>query len=167
MVMVAFPASGRRWITLTDMSESERLPVLLLNGPNLNTLGVREPAVYGSDTLADVVDLAERTAAELGLGIRAAQTNHEGQMIDWIHEARGQISGIVINPGGWTHTSVALADALVVPEVPIMEVHISNVHRREEFRHHSYVSPIASGVIAGYGIRGYEFAIRRLADLLG
>lgn len=147
-------------------SQAEPRPILLLNGPNLNMLGVREPAVYGSDTLADAVDLAERTAAELGFGLRAAQTNHEGQMIDWIQEARGQVSGIVINPGGWTHTSVALADALVVPEVPVVEVHISNVHRREEFRHHSFVSSIAEGVIAGFGIRGYEFAIRRLAELV-
>lgn len=141
-------------------------PILLLNGPNLNTLGLREPDIYGSDTLADVVNLAERTAAELGYGLRAAQTNHEGEMIDWIHEARGQVSGIVINAGGWTHTSVALADALVIPEVPVIEVHISNVHRRESFRHHSYVSAIAAGVIVGFGTRGYEFAIRRLADLI-
>lgn len=149
-----------------DQEFPEPLPILLLNGPNLNTLGVRQPEVYGSDTLADVVGLAEKVAAELGFGLRAAQTNHEGQMIDWIHEARGQISGIVINPAGWTHTSVALADALVVPEVPVIEVHISNVHKREAFRHHSYVSPIASGVIAGFGISGYEFAIRRLAQLV-
>ncbi|MAU83798.1 MAG: type II 3-dehydroquinate dehydratase [Gordonia sp.] len=145
----------------------EPLPILLLNGPNLNTLGVRQPEVYGAATLDDVVALAERTAAELGYGLRAAQTNYEGQMIDWLHEARGQISGIVINPAAWTHTSVALADALVIPEVPIMEVHISNVHKREAFRHHSYVSPLASGVIAGFGIRGYEFAIRQLVDVLG
>lgn len=97
---------------------TEPLPILLLNGPNLNTLGTRQPEVYGSDTLADVVDLAERTAAELGFGLRAAQTNHEGQMIDWIHESVRQVSGIVINPAGWTHTSVALADALVIPGVP-------------------------------------------------
>ncbi|MEE3852217.1 type II 3-dehydroquinate dehydratase [Gordonia sp. LSe1-13] len=146
---------------------TEPLPILLLNGPNLNTLGVRQPEVYGAATLDDVVDLAERTAGELGFGLRAAQTNHEGQMIDWLHEARGQISGIVINPAAWTHTSVALADALVIPDVPIMEVHISNVHKREAFRHHSYVSPLAAGVIAGYGIRGYEFAIRRLVELVG
>ncbi|GAB86341.1 type II 3-dehydroquinate dehydratase [Gordonia rubripertincta] len=149
-----------------DPAGPEPLPILLLNGPNLNTLGTREPAIYGSETLDDVVDLAERTASELGFGLRAAQTNHEGQMIDWIHEAVGKISGIVINPGGWTHTSVALADALVVPGVPIFEVHISNVHKREAFRHHSYVSPLAAGVIAGYGIRGYEFAIRRLAEIV-
>ncbi|WP_238420877.1 type II 3-dehydroquinate dehydratase [Gordonia sp. 'Campus'] len=152
---------------MSDAAAPEPLPILLLNGPNLNTLGTREPAVYGSDTLADVVDLAERTAAELGYGLRAAQTNHEGQMLDWIHESVGEISGIVINPGGWTHTSVALVDALVVPGVPVMEVHISNVHKREAFRHHSYVSSIAAGVIAGYGIRGYEFAIRRLVELVG
>lgn len=152
--------------TDADAADATRLPILLLNGPNLNTLGLRQPEIYGGDTLADVVDLAERTAAELGWGLRAAQTNHEGEMIDWIHDARGNVSGIVINPGGWTHTSVALADALVIPEVPIMEVHISNVHKRESFRHHSYLSPLASGIIIGYGIRGYEFAVRRLADLI-
>ncbi|MFT4043663.1 MAG: type II 3-dehydroquinate dehydratase [Gordonia sp. (in: high G+C Gram-positive bacteria)] len=146
---------------------AEPLPILLLNGPNLNTLGLRQPQVYGSSTLRDVVELAQRTAAELGFGLQAEQTNHEGDMIDQIHAARGRNSGIVINPGGWTHTSVALADALVIPEIPVMEVHISNVAAREPFRHHSYVSPIASGVIAGYGIRGYEFAIRRLVELIG
>lgn len=142
-------------------------PILLLNGPNLNMLGTRQPDVYGADTLDDVVRLAERTAADLGFGLRAFQTNHEGELIDAVHAARGEVSGIVINPGGWTHTSVALADALVIPEVPIVEVHISNVHQREAFRHHSFVSPIASAVIAGCGIAGYEFAVRRLAALAG
>ncbi|MGB3602334.1 MAG: type II 3-dehydroquinate dehydratase [Gordonia sp. (in: high G+C Gram-positive bacteria)] len=142
------------------------LPILLLNGPNLNMLGARQPEVYGADTLADVVLLVERVAAELDFGVRALQTNHEGEMIDAIHAARGEVSGIVINPGGWTHTSVALADALVIPEVPIVEVHISNVHARETFRHHSYISPIAAAVIAGCGTAGYEFAVRRLASLL-
>lgn len=141
-------------------------PILLLNGPNLNTLGVREPDVYGATTLADVVASAERRAAERGFGLRAAQTNSEGQMIDWIHEARGQVSGIIINPGGWTHTSVALADALVIPEVPIVEVHISNVHKREPFRAHSYVSPIAVGVIAGLGVAGYDYAVQFLTEYL-
>ncbi|MGO3324974.1 type II 3-dehydroquinate dehydratase [Gordonia sp. (in: high G+C Gram-positive bacteria)] len=145
---------------------SSDLPVLLLNGPNLNTLGTRQPEVYGVETLEDVVRLAERTAADVGLGLRAFQTNHEGEMIDAIHAARGDVSGIVINPGGWTHTSVALADALVIPEVPIIEVHISNVHAREAFRRHSYISPIAAGVIAGCGILGYEFAVRRMAMLV-
>lgn len=140
--------------------------VLVLNGPNLNMLGTRQPEVYGRATLADVVALCEKTAATHGLDVKAEQSNHEGQLIDWIHEARGVASGIVINPGGLTHTSVALRDALVIPEVLIIEVHISNVHAREEFRHHSYVSPIASGVIAGLGIDGYRFAIERLAALI-
>ncbi|MFM9378948.1 type II 3-dehydroquinate dehydratase [Gordonia sp. VNK21] len=147
------------------MANEER-PILLLNGPNLNTLGLRQPEIYGTATLADVVALVERTAADLGYGVRALQTNHEGEMIDAIHAARGQISGIVVNPAGWTHTSVALADALVVPEVPVIEVHISNVAAREPFRHHSYVSPIASAVIAGCGIRGYEYAVRQMVTLV-
>lgn len=140
------------------------LPILLLNGPNLNTLGIRQPEVYGSTTLAQIVESAERRAAERGFGLRAAQTNHEGQLIDWIHEARGQVSGIIINPGGWTHTSVALADALLVPEVPIVEVHISNIAKREPFRHHSYISPIAVGTIAGLGVAGYDYALQFLME---
>ncbi|MFT3898701.1 MAG: type II 3-dehydroquinate dehydratase [Gordonia sp. (in: high G+C Gram-positive bacteria)] len=148
------------------MAENGKLPLLLLNGPNLNTLGLRQPDVYGDTTLAEVVRDCEKLAAELGFGLRAAQTNHEGEMIDWLHEARGHVGGIIINPGAWTHTSVALADALVIPEVPIVEVHISNIHRREPFRHHSYVSPLAEGVIAGFGVRGYEYAVRFLADVL-
>lgn len=140
--------------------------ILLLNGPNLNTLGIRQPEVYGTATLDDVVTLATTTAAELGFTVEARQTNHEGEMLEWIHGARGNVGGIVINPGAWTHTSIALRDALSVPEVPIIEIHISNVHAREEFRHKSYVSGIASGVIAGFGIRGYEFAVRRLVDLI-
>ena len=139
--------------------------ILLLNGPNLNMLGTRQPEVYGQETLADVVALCQQTAAAHGRTVRAEQSNHEGQLIDWIHEARGVASGIVINPGGLTHTSVALRDALVVPEIPIIEVHISNVHAREEFRHHSFVSPIASGVIAGFGVAGYGYAIERLNSL--
>lgn len=140
-------------------------PIWILNGPNLNMLGTRQPEVYGHETLGDVIALCEKTAAAHGRTVRAEQSNHEGQIIDWIHEARGNASGIVINPGGLTHTSVALRDALVIPEVPIIEVHISNVHAREEFRHHSYVSPIASGVIAGFGIAGYGFAVERLVAL--
>lgn len=145
---------------------SEPLPILLLNGPNLDQLGNRQPEVYGSATLDDVVGLVERTAAGLGYGVRALQTNHEGEMIDAIGAARGEISGIVVNPAGWTHTSVALADALVIPEVPVIEVHISNVHAREAFRRHSYVSPIAAGVIAGFGVAGYEYAVRHLVTLV-
>lgn len=142
------------------------LPILLLNGPNLNMLGSRQPEVYGTATLDDIVARVEATAAEYGVGVRALQTNHEGEMVDAIGAARGTISGIVINPAAWTHTSVALIDALVLPEVPIIEVHLSNVHARESFRHHSYVSPIAAGVIAGFGIAGYEYAVRHLVTLV-
>ncbi|MFC8526344.1 type II 3-dehydroquinate dehydratase [Nocardia sp. NPDC057227] len=140
-------------------------PILVLNGPNLNMLGTRQPEVYGSDTLDDVVALCRATAERYGREIAAFQSNSEGALIDRIHAARGVASGIVINPGGLTHTSVALRDALVIPELPIVEVHISNVHAREEFRHHSYVSPIATAVVAGMGVFGYaaavEFLIRR------
>jgi 3-dehydroquinate dehydratase-2 len=139
-------------------------PILVLNGPNLNMLGIRQPEVYGSDTLDDVVELCERTAARYGRAIAAFQSNSEGALIDRIHRARGAESGIVINPGGLTHTSVALRDALVIPDVPIVEVHISNVHAREEFRHHSYISPIATAVVAGMGIHGYAAAIEFLLN---
>ncbi|WP_054815384.1 type II 3-dehydroquinate dehydratase [Nocardia arizonensis] len=138
-------------------------PILVLNGPNLNMLGTRQPEVYGSETLDDVLDLCRRTAAEFGRAIVGFQSNSEGALIDRIHAARGAESAIVINPGGLTHTSVALRDALVIPEVPIVEVHLSNVHAREEFRHHSFVSGIATAVIAGMGIEGYAAAVRFLA----
>lgn len=141
--------------------------ILLVNGPNLNLLGVREPGVYGSDTLDDVVALATATAEELGYEVRAVQSNHEGVLLDAIHAARSDCAAIVINPGALTHTSVALRDALSGVALPVAEVHLSNVHAREEFRHHSFVSPIAEFVIAGAGIQGYEFAVRRLAALLG
>ncbi|MFD6155219.1 type II 3-dehydroquinate dehydratase [Nocardia sp. NPDC060256] len=138
-------------------------PILVLNGPNLNMLGTRQPEVYGSATLDDVVELCRQTAQRYGREIVACQSNSEGALIDRIHAARGVESGIVINPGGLTHTSVALRDALVIPELPIVEVHISNVHAREEFRHHSYISPIATAVVAGMGIQGYAAAIEFLA----
>ncbi|MGK0741727.1 type II 3-dehydroquinate dehydratase [Leucobacter sp. Z1108] len=141
--------------------------ILLVNGPNLNLLGVREPGVYGTDTLDDIVDLVTETADGLGFGVRAAQSNHEGVLIDAIHAARTDCDAIVINPGALTHTSIALRDALSGVALPVAEVHLSNVHAREEFRHHSYISPIAEFVIAGAGIQGYEFAVRRLAHLLG
>ena len=140
--------------------------ILLVNGPNLNLLGVREPDVYGSDTLEDVVSLVSQTAAELGFEVRAVQSNHEGVLIDAVHEARTDCEAIVINPGALTHTSIALRDALAGVALPVAEVHLSNVHAREEFRHHSYVSPIAEFVIAGAGIQGYEFAVRRFSALL-
>lgn len=141
--------------------------ILLVNGPNLNLLGTREPEVYGRDTLDDVVAIATRTAAELGFEIRAVQSNHEGVLLDAIHEARADCEAILINPGALTHTSIALRDALTGVALPVAEVHLSNVHAREPFRHRSYVSPIAAFVIAGAGAQGYEFAVRRLATLLG
>lgn len=140
--------------------------ILLVNGPNLNLLGEREPGVYGTDTLADIVDLVTETAEGLGFGVRAVQSNHEGVLLDAIHAARTDCDAIVINPGALTHTSIALRDALSGVALPVAEVHLSNVHAREAFRHHSFVSPIAECVIAGAGIQGYEFAVRRLAHLL-
>lgn len=140
--------------------------LLILNGPNLNMLGLREPGTYGSETLADVEAMCQAAAKAHGLDAECRQTNHEGQMIDWIHAARGTIDGIVINPGAWTHTSIAIHDAFAAAEVPVLEVHISNVHKRESFRHHSYVSLIAVGVIAGFGTHGYKLAIDHFAKLL-
>ena len=140
--------------------------VFVLNGPNLNLLGKRQPAIYGSETLADVEAACQAAATSLGLDLRFHQSNAEHQIIDWIHEARETASGIVINPAAFTHTSVAILDALNACEMPIIEVHISNVHRREAFRHHSYVSLAATGVIAGCGTQGYTLALQRLAHLL-
>lgn len=146
------------------MSTAKR--ILLVNGPNLNLLGTREPAVYGSATLADVERLVADTAEEFGIAVRAVQSNHEGELIDAVHAARDDCDAIVINPAAFTHTSVALRDALAAVALPVAEVHISNVHAREAFRHHSYVSPIAEFVIAGCGAQGYEFAVRRIATIL-
>lgn len=140
--------------------------ILVLNGPNLNMLGLREPAVYGHETLADVEAMSTRTGEAHGFTVECKQTNHEGQMIDWIHQARQRVAGIVINPGAWTHTSIAIHDAFIAAEVPVLEVHISNVHKREEFRHLSYVSKVAVGVIAGFGTHGYKLAIDHFAKLL-
>lgn len=141
--------------------------IYVLNGPNLNLLGKRQPEIYGHDTLADVEENCSRLADEIGLRCRFLQSNHEGQIIDWVHEARDAAAGIVINPAAFTHTSVAILDALKTFEGPVLEVHISNVHQRESFRHHSYVSLRADGVIAGFGIEGYLLALRRMASLLG
>ena len=140
--------------------------ILVLNGPNLNLLGKRQPHIYGHETLADVEADCRKLAAGLGLDMRFHQSNREYEIIDWVHEARETASGIVINPAAFTHTSVAILDALNTFDHPIIEVHISNVHKREEFRHHSYVSAIASGVIAGFGTQGYQLAIQRLATLI-
>jgi 3-dehydroquinate dehydratase-2 len=141
--------------------------VLVLNGPNLNLLGQRQPEVYGRETLADVEAACRRTAEAAGLALSFHQSNREYELIDWIHEAREAAAAIVINPGAFTHTSVAILDALKAFDGPVIEVHISNVHQREAFRHHSYVSLRADGVIAGLGTQGYELALLRLARLLG
>ncbi len=140
--------------------------LLVLNGPNLNMLGTREPATYGHETLADIAELCRSTGRACDFTVEFQQTNHEGQLIDWIHQSRGRGVGIVINPGAWTHTSVAIRDALVASELPVIEVHLSNVHKREEFRHHSYVSGIAVAVLAGFGSNGYRMAIEHFAHLL-
>ena len=140
--------------------------VYVLNGPNLNLLGKRQPAIYGHETLADVEKECRRVGAELKLEIEFRQSNAEFQLIDWIHESRERAGGIVINPAALTHTSVAILDALHTCEFPIIEVHISNVHKREAFRHHSYVSTVASGVIAGFGTQGYTLALQRIARLI-
>lgn len=140
--------------------------VLILNGPNLNLLGQRQPEIYGAETLADVEAAAAALAAELGLAPAFRQSNHEGQLVDWIQEARGDAAAIVINPGAYSHTSVAILDALNAFEGTVIEVHISNIHKREAFRHHSYVSARADGVIAGCGTQGYLLALRRIAALL-
>jgi 3-dehydroquinate dehydratase-2 len=134
---------------------------LVLNGPNLTLLGTREPQIYGAETLADVERMLIDEGQRLGVAVQCFQSNHEGQLIDRIHAARlDGTRGIIINPGGLTHTSVALRDALAGVALPVVEVHISNVHKREEFRHHSYISGIAEGVIAGLGTRGYLAALR-------
>ena len=140
--------------------------VWVLNGPNLNLLGKREPHLYGHDTLADVEANCKTLAAELELEIRFHQSNREYELIDWIHEARGTAGAIVINPGAFTHTSIAILDALNAFEGKVFEVHISNVHKREAFRHHSYVSLRADGIIIGCGVQGYELALRRAAKLI-
>ena len=140
--------------------------VLVLNGPNLNLLGAREPHIYGSLTLAEVEAVCRDAAQAAGLALDFRQSNHEGVLVDWIQAARGTAAGIVINPGGYSHTSVAIHDALRLFEGPILEVHLSNIHQRETFRHHSYVSLVARGVICGLGAHGYALAVAAVARLL-
>ena len=146
--------------------------ILVLNGPNLNLLGTREPAQYGHETLPDVVRLCEEAGAKLGIEVECRHSNHEGALIDWIHEsgrevAAGRLLGVVFNAGAYTHTSVALHDAIKGASLPVIELHISNVHAREAFRHHSYISPVARGIIVGFGVKGYALAIEALARLDG
>ena len=141
------------------------LTIYCLNGPNLNLLGEREPAIYGKGTLADLEKLSQDAAAHVGATLIFRQSNHEGELVDWIQEARRQAGGLIINAGGYTHTSVAIHDALKVLTIPVVEVHLSNPGIREEFRHKSLVSPAASGVIAGFGPLGYRLAIEAVAAL--
>jgi 3-dehydroquinate dehydratase-2 len=140
--------------------------VFILNGPNLNLLGVRDPSIYGSDTLGDIEERCTARASSLGLEIDFRQTNHEGQIVDWIQEARESADGIILNAGALTHTSVAVLDALAAAELPVVEVHLSNIFRRESFRHHSFVSLAANGVICGLGAQGYELALDAMARLI-
>lgn len=140
--------------------------VLVLNGPNLNMLGKREPGIYGAQTLADVEALCRAAGDEFGLSIDFRQSNHEGELVTWIQEALGTADGIVINPGAYSHTSVAIYDALKAVNLPVAEVHISNIHQREAFRHHSYVSAVAFGVICGFGTLGYRLALEAMAQKL-
>lgn len=143
--------------------------ILILNGPNLNLLGTREPGQYGNETLADVEAKCTDFAKQLGYEVACIQSNHEGVLIDAIHDAgkehkEGELVGVVFNPGAYTHTSIALHDAIKAVDVPVVEVHISNVHARESFRHHSYISPVASGTIVGMGTRGYRLALQFIAE---
>lgn len=140
--------------------------IFVLNGPNLNRLGKREPEIYGSLTLTDIEAMSQSRADALGYAIDFRQTNHEGELVDWIQEAGEKAKGLVINPAAYTHTSVAIQDAIRASGLPIIEVHLSNIHAREAFRHHSYVSPVALGVICGLGAQGYALALEALASHL-
>lgn len=142
------------------------LTVLVLNGPNLNLLGSREPEIYGHETLGDVAALCERAAGALGIAVDFRQSNSESELVNWVQDARSSRAGIIINAGAFTHTSVALLDALTASNLPIIEVHLSNIFRREEFRRHSYVSLAARGVICGLGPQGYELALAAMARLI-
>ena len=145
---------------------ADPVKILIVNGPNLNLLGIREPDIYGRETLANIEQRCVQKAKALGFEITMRQSNHEGELIDWIHEAVTKWSAIIINPAAYTHTSVAIMDALKLVNCPIVEVHISNIFQRETFRHHSYVSPVATGVICGFGSAGYEVALEAISGLL-
>ena len=140
--------------------------ILILNGPNLNLLGEREPEIYGTETLADIQAAAEAVAGDLGLDVEFRQTNAEAELVTWIQEAREKYAGIVLNAGAFTHTSVAIYDALLLCEQPVIEVHLSNIFRREPFRHHSYIAPAAQGLICGFGGHGYVLALQAMARIL-
>lgn len=145
---------------------SELPLIAVFNGPNMNMLGLRQPEMYGRATLDDVEALCAETAEQLGLAIDFRQTNGEGELVSWVQEMRGRASGIILNPAGYTTTSIALMDALLASELPVIEVHVSNIHRREAFRHNSYVSKVAVGVIAGLGVTGYALALQAMAEIV-
>ena len=140
--------------------------VLVLNGPNLNLLGTREPEIYGSETLASIEDASRKRAEGLGLAVKFRQSNTEGDLVDWVQEARQSYAALIVNAGAYTHTSVALLDALLAVDIPVIEVHLSNINQREEFRHHSFVSKAAVGMICGFGGYGYEMALDAAARIL-
>lgn len=158
--------SATKRTTATAKKPLETLPIFLINGPNLNLLGIREPEIYGHTTLADIERAVGESAGELGLCVICRQSNHEGDLVDWIQEARTASCGVILNAGAYTHTSVAIHDALRALDKPVIEVHLSNPHAREQFRHQSYISPIASGVIAGFGANSYLLAVEALASLI-
>ena len=146
--------------------KSRAKTIYVLNGPNLNLLGSRETDIYGRTTLADIADMTAARAQKLGYAVIFSQSNHEGELVEWIHEAREEAAGLIINAGAYTHTSVAIHDALRALDCPIVEVHLSNTFAREEFRHHSYISAVASGVIVGFGAQSYILAVDAVASLI-
>jgi 3-dehydroquinate dehydratase-2 len=151
---------------LAKSAKRETSDLLVLNGPNLNLLGRRQPEIYGRDTLDDIATAVRARAKDFGLSVDFRQSNHEGELVTWVQDARDTARGIIINPGGLSHTSVALLDALTFTELPVIEVHLSNIHRRESFRHHSFVSSVAQGIIIGLGPQGYPLAVEAIANIL-
>jgi 3-dehydroquinate dehydratase-2 len=152
---------------MSATSDRVRPVIAVLNGPNLNLLGLREPALYGHETLADVEELCRRAAARGGCAVDFRQTNHEGVLVDWVHELRASVAGVVVNAGGYTHTSIALRDALLTVTAPVVEVHLTNVHAREDFRHRSLLADVAAAVVAGLGPAGYAAAVEYVAARAG
>ncbi|MBH64466.1 MAG: type II 3-dehydroquinate dehydratase [Alphaproteobacteria bacterium] len=142
------------------------IKILILNGPNLNLLGTREPHIYGSETLDDVQFMTEARARELGLEVEFRQSNSESEIVDWIQSAKGTAHGIIINAGAYTHTSIAILDALIAVSLPVVEVHLSNLFKREEFRHHSFITSAAAGLITGFGAKGYPLAVEAMSSIL-